>query len=427
MAREPIYAAIDIGTSKIMSVVARLGPEGELRLLGTDTGLSLGVQRGIIDDFSEVKEAVRESLGECLRYMGRNPVDGFYAVVNGEHLSGSTSSEMLGNSEEQLTVTQEHLRSLINKTSSAGAEGPEGKSEQILHIIPMRYRMDGVDGVRNPTGLNANELHLEAHVVRGGSLALGNTMRTLESCKVRVQGMVSHPLASGEGVLTADEREMGVAVVDIGAGTIKVAVYRDGTPFYSSVVGIGSNQLTRDLAVSLRAPFRMAEELKLEYGHALPDELDAKEEVILPATQMQPKRTVLRRELCEPLYLRSLQMLKMVHAELCKAQLETALPGGIVLTGGGARMPGFAEMTERGLRTQVRIGTPLWYAGLPDSLRHPGCAAALGALQWAVKHQGMSERSLTQRSTTGRGEGEGNRSLVGRLRRPFARSGAEPE
>ena len=429
MAREPIYAAIDIGTSKIMSVVARLGPEGELKPLGMGSALSLGVQQGIIDDFTEVKEAVSESLEECLRYMGRNPVDGFYAVVNGEHLSGSASSEMLGNGEERLTVTEEHLRSLISRTSGAGAERSEGQSEQILHVIPMRYRMDGVDGVRNPTGLNANELHLEAHVVRGGSLVLGNTMRTLESCKVRVQGMVSHPLASGEGVLTADEREMGVAAVDVGAGTIKIAVYRNGTPFYSSVVGMGSNQLTRDLAVSLRAPFRMAEELKLEYGHALPDELDPKEEVILPATQMQPKRTVLRRELCEPLYLRSLQMLKMVHAELSKAQLETALPGGIVLTGGGARMPGFAEMTERGLRAQVRIGTPLWYAGLPESLRHPEYAAALGALQWAVKHQGMSERGLTQRGATkqsagGPGEGEKSRSLVGRLRRPFARSGA---
>ena len=421
MAREPIYAAIDIGTSKIMSVAARLGPEGELKPLGMGTALSLGVQQGMIDDFDEVKQAVQDSLDECLRYMGRNSVDGFYAVVNGDHLSGVTSSEALGNGEERLTVTEQHLRSLINRTSGAGQEQTDGKSEQILHIIPMRFRMDGVDGVRNPAGLNANELHLEAHVVRGMSLPLANTMRTLESCKMRVQGMVSHPLASGEGVLTADEREMGVAVVDIGAGTIKIAVYRDGTPCYSSVVAMGSNQLTRDLAISQRVPFRMAEELKIEHGHALPDDLDSAEEVILPATQMQPKRMVRRQELCEPLYLRSLQMLKMIHAELCKAQIETALPGGVVLTGGGARMPGFAEMTERGLRTQVRVGAPLWYAGLPDSLRQPEFAAALGALQWAVKHRGFSDRGPI------RGEGERNRSLSGLLRRPFARSGSPTE
>ncbi len=426
MARESIYAAIDIGTSKVVSVAARLGPEGELKPLGVGTAPSLGVQQGIIDDFGEVKEAVRGSLEECLRYMGRNSVDGFYVVVNGDHLTGGTSSEMLGSGEERLTVTEEHLRLLMSRTSTAWDEQLEGKSEQILHIIPMRYRMDGVEGVRNPKGLNANELHLEAHVVRGRTLVLGNTMRTLKSCEVRAQGMVAHPLASGEGVLTADEREMGVAVVDIGAGTIKVAVYRDGTPFYSSVTAMGSNQLTRDLAVSLRAPFRVAEELKIEHGHALPHELDAEEEVVLPATQMQPRRTVLRRELCEPLYLRSLQMLKLIHGELCQAQVEKALPGGVVLTGGGSLMPGFAEMTERGLRTGVRVGRPLWYAGLPESLRVPECAAALGALQWAVKHQGLSERGLTQRSA-GREEGDKGGWLRGRFRRPFARPGAVKE
>lgn len=421
MAKEPIYAAIDIGTSKVMSVVARLGPEGELKPLGMGTAPSLGVQQGIVDDLNEVKEGVLDSLDECLRYMGRNPVDGFYTVVNGDHLSGSISSEVMGNGGEDLTVTEQHLRSLINRTSGAEQGASDSKSEQILHIIPMRYRMDGVEGVRNPTGLNANELHLEAHVVRGMSVPLANTMQTLESCKLRVRGMVSHPLASGEGVLTADEREMGVAVVDIGAGTIKIAVYRDGTPFYSSVVAMGSNQLTRDLAISQRVPFQMAEELKLEHGHALPDDLDPSEEIILPATQMQPKRIVLRRELCEPLYLRSLQILKLIHAELCNAQIETALPGGIVLTGGGARIPGFVEMTERGLRTQVRVGAPLWYAGLPDSLRQPEFAAALGALQWAVKHRGLPER------TPIRAEGERSRSLVGLLRRPFARSSAPTE
>ena len=418
MASEPIYAAIDIGTSKVMSVVARLGAEGELKPLGMGTALSLGVQQGIIDDFDEVKEAVLESLDECLRYMGRNTVDGFYAVVNGDHLSGVTSSEVMGNGEEQLTVTEQHLRSLINRTSNSAPEQMDSKSEQILHVIPMRFRMDGIDGVRNPAGLDANELRLEAHVVRGMSVPLANTMRTLDSCKVRVQGMVSHPLASGEGVLTADEREMGVAVVDIGAGTIKVAVYRDGTPRYSSVVAIGSNQLTRDLAISQRVPFRLAEELKIEHGHALPDNLDPAEEIILPATQMQPKRIIRRRDLCEPLYLRSLQMLKMIYAELCQAGIETALPGGIVLTGGGARMPGFARMTERGLQTQVRLGAPLWYAGLPDSLRQPEFAAALGALQWAVKHRSLSDRSPI------RGERDRNRSLTGLLRRPFARSAA---
>ncbi len=402
MAREPIFAVVDIGTSKIVSIAARLGPEGELKPLGVGVAPSLGVQQGVIDDFKSVQEGIRESLDECLRYMGRNSLSGVYAVVNGEHLTGRNSSEGLSNDVEPVAVTERRLRSLISEAAGALREEADSKSQQTLHVIPMRYRLDGVEGVRNPTGLRTNDLQLETHIVRGLSIPLDNIARALQSCKTPAQGLVAHPLASAEGVLTADEREMGVAVVDIGAGTMKVAVYRGGTPCHSSVVAMGGNQLTRDLAVSLRIPYQMAEELKIEQGHALPDELSSNEDVLLPDTQMHPKRTMQRRELCEPLYLRCLQMLKLVHAELSKAE-SLDLPGGIVLTGGGAKMRGLAEMTSRGFGTPVRIGAPLWYAGLPESLRQPELAAALGTLQWSVKHRHLSDPGHANRGLADRG------------------------
>ena len=416
MPREPIYAAIDIGTSKVVSVVVRLGPEGELKPLGMGSAPALGVGQGVIDDFNQVKDSVRDSLDECLRYVGRNPVEEFFVVVNGDHLVSENSREMLGSDGDLLTVTEQHLRLLINSASGVLQQQLDNRSEQMLHIIPMRYRLDGVAGVRDPTGLHANELQLEAHVVRGMAVPLGNTARALQACKIRVEGMVSHPLASGEGVLTADEREMGVAIVDIGAGTIKIAAYREGTPFYSSVVPMGGNQLTRDMAVALRIPYQIAEELKISHGYVLPDDLDPHEDVLIPATQVQPKRIVRRRELCEPLYLRSLQMLKLINEELYKVAMVSPPHGGIVLTGGGARMPGFAEMTARGLRTQVRVGSPLWYAGLPDSIGQPEYAAVLGALQWSVKHRNRTEPGLTREPR------ERNWSPGAFLRRPFARA-----
>ena len=417
MPREPICAVIDIGTSKIVSIVARLGPEGELKPLGVGATPSLGMSQGVIEDFGAVKDAVRDSLKECLRYVGRNPASEFFAVVNGEHLVGTNSLERLGDGEELVTVTEQHLRSLVSGVS--GSQPPaDRRSEQVLHIIPMRYRLDGMTGVRNPTGLPTNELHLEAHVVRGMSVQLENITRVLQSCRVRAEGLVAHPLASGEGVITADEREMGVVVIDVGAGAIKIAAYREGTPYFSSVLPIGGNQLTRDMAVALRIPYQMAEDLKIQHGHVLPDDLSPDDEVVMPATQVQPKRIVRRQELCEPLYLRSLQMLKLINEELAGSDMDSPPPGGVVLTGGGARMPGFAEMTARGLRTQVRIGAPLWYAGLPESLRQPEVAAALGALQWAVKHRNQFEPGPI------RGEGDRHWSPGGLLRRPFTRAGA---
>ena len=165
----------------------------------------------------------------------------------------------------------------------------------------------------------------------------------------------------------------------------------------------------------------MAEELKIEHGHVLPEAIPSTDEIIMPATQVHPKRIVSRRELCEPLYLRSLQMLKLIQQELSQADTGTPLAGGVVLTGGGSRMPGFAEMTARGLGTQVRIGVPLWYAGLPESLRQPEYAAALGSLQWAVKHRNQPDRGRV------RGEGDRNWSPGSLLRRPFSRSGTRQQ
>ena len=418
MPQEWMYAAVDIGTSKIVSIVARLGPEGELKPLGIGMAPSNGVQQGIIDDFGEVKNSLQESMSECLRYVGRNPVERFHVVVNGDHLVSTNSTEMLGSGEEVVTITEQRLRSLMSSTSGNLQQQLDSRSAQTLHMIPMRYRLDGMTGVRNPTGLHTNELQMEAHIVRGMSVPLGNTVRALQACKAKVEGMIAHPLASAEGVLTADEREMGVVVVDIGAGTIKTAVYREGTPIFSSVVPVGGNQLTRDMAVAMRIPYQMSEDLKVQFGHALPDAIPSTEEVLIPGTQVQPKRMVLRRELCEPLYLRSLQVLKLISEELYKAEIGWIPPGGIVLTGGVSRMPGLAEMAARGLKTEVRVGIPVWYAGLPESLRQPEFSAVLGALQWAVKHRNRLDQERP------RGSGDRNWSPASLFRRPFARSAA---
>lgn len=426
MPREPIFAAIDIGTNKVFSIVARLGPEGELKPLGTGSAPSAGVQQGVIDDLPAAREAVRDSLAECLRYVGRNPVNEFFTVVNGDHLVSENSCQQLHSGSELLTVTEQHLRSLAGAPApTPGTPQPaDSRSEQILHAIPMRYRLDGVSGVRNPTGLDTNELQMEAHIVRGSSVPLGNAVRALQGSKMRVEGMVAHPLASGEGVLTADEREMGVVVIDIGGGTVKIAGYREGTPCFSSVIPVGGNQLTRDLAIALRVPYPMAEELKIQYGQVLPDAIQHGDDVVIPATQVQPKRVVSRQELCEPLYLRSLQLLKLIQQELSKAGLEGSLHSGVTLTGGGAKMPGFAEMTARGLGARVRIGGPLWYYGLPEALRGPEYAAALGVLQWAIKHRNRPEQRAPARGGEVRGSGDRNWSPASLFRRPFARSGS---
>ena len=223
-----------------------------------------------------------------------------------------------------------------------------------------------------------------------------------------------HSIAAGEATLTGDEREMGVVLADIGAGTTDVSIYRHGQPWYSTVIPVGGTQLTRDLAVALRLPYHMAEEIKVKWGNVLPGLVRGDEEVVIPGAQGQPKRVVKRRGLCEPLHLRMVEMLKVIMLRVTQAGLRQLPTGGLVVTGGASEMAGLKELMEDTLGGPVRIAYPDGIAGLPSQLRKPAFSAGVGALLWGIKHQ--SERRIYQ-------NGGGNyRSLFRKFSRPKERA-----
>ena len=387
MAKEIFYTAVDIGTSKVCSIVARVGAEGELNILGTGVVASQGVQKGRIENIGEVQAAVRSSLEESQRYIGRGVISGAYVGVSGTHITCMNTKDFVNHTGDFSQISTGQLQELIESAFPNVEE-----TQEVVHIIPIGYQVDGLSAVRNPVGLHAGQVEVEAHVVLGDAAVLRNTMKAVEASKVSVKSLVVHSLASAEATLTGDEREMGVVLVDIGGGTSDVIIYRQGNPWFSSVIPVGGNQLTRDLAVAMRIPFYVAEEIKVKWGHALPEMLRGDEEVVVPSFQGQPRRTVKRRLLSEPLNARLVELLKLVLLRIRQAGLRQLPTGGLVITGGCAEIEGFRELAQKTLGGPVRIAYPRGIAGLPTQLRKPTFSAGIGLLLWGIKHQGEKRR-----------------------------------
>ena len=389
MARDTFYTAVDIGTDKITSIMARVGTEGELKVLGTGVVTSQGVNKGRIENIVEVQEAVAASLEEAQRYIGNAVPTGIYASVSGSHLTSLNTREEVGNPDDVGDISSRLLDRLLR-----GSFPDVGPNQEVLHVIPTGYHVDGMSGIRNPVGLHGNLVEVEAHVVMGDSVILKNTVKAIETNKSTVKSMVLHSLASAEATLTGDEREMGVVLVDIGGGTTDLAIYRQGQPWYSAVIPVGGSQLTRDLSVALKTPLYMTEEMKIKWGSVMPEMIASDDEVVIPSFQGQPKHSLSRRILCEPLEARMLEIIKMIVLKVRQSGLREFPAGGLVLTGGGSDMTGLSDLVLKILGGQVRIAYPEGIAGLPAQLRKPAFSAAVGLLLWGIKHQGETRSSM---------------------------------
>ena len=397
MARDTFYTAVDIGTDKITSIMARVGTEGELKVLGTGVVTSQGVNKGRIENIVEVQEAVAASLEEAQRYIGNGVPTGIYASVTGSHLTSLNTKEEVGNPDDVGDISSKLLGRLLR-----GSFPDVGPDQEVLHVIPTGYHVDGMSGIRNPVGLHGNLVEVEAHVVMGDSVILKNTVKAIETNKATVKSMVLHSLASAESTLTGDEREMGVVLADIGGGTTDLAIYRQGHPWYSAVIPVGGSQLTRDLSVALKTPLYMTEDMKIKWGSVMPEMVASDDEVVIPSFQGQPKHSLSRRILCEPLEARMLEIIKMIVLKVRQSGLREFPAGGLVLTGGGSEMTGLSDLVLKVLGGQVRIAYPEGIAGLPAQLRKPAFSAAVGLLLWGIKHQGETRSSMNGgRSITG--------------------------
>ncbi len=405
--------AIDVGTSKVCTVVAEATADGRTAILGVGLCPSRGIAKGAITDLDEASATIARAVERAERNSGYRILSA-YVGLSGAHLRSTNSRGAVTLPPGGAEVTPQD----VDRALEAAGNIPLQAREEVLHLVPRTYNLDGQEGVAEPVGLVGRRLEVEAHVISGAAGATRNVVRGVERAGVAIDELVPEPLAAARAALTAAERTMGAVLLDIGGGTTGLAVYVEGAIWHTAVLPIGGNHLTNDLSIVLQIPFESAEEAKTTHGRATPEpdgaEGDDADRLEVAGFEGAPQ-VVSRRLLHEVLEARLEQLLQLVGKELRECGCEGLLPGGVVLTGGTAALPEVAELTRQVLGVRARVGAPRQLAGLGDALDGPAFATAVGLAQWGLARQAPVERPRRPaRSDTGRRERREGRRGLGR-------------
>ncbi len=380
-------AALDIGTTKTCALIGEMAEHGRLRVLGVGTAPSNGLRKGIVVDVKLAAQSIAAAVEQAERSANMS-IEGAYVGIAGAHISSTNSRGVAGIPHNARGVTQD----VLDRAMEAAAAIAVPENREIIHSIPRGYTLDGQDGVRDPIGMMGFRLEVEAHIVTGATPSIQNLYKAVESAGVKIISLVLEPIAAGEAVLTPSEREMGVALVDIGGGTTDIAIFLDGSVWHTVVLPIGGLHLTNDLAVGLRAPFNAAEEIKTKYGTVLVDDAREQELIELAAFGEEERRTASRRDVAEILAARADEILQMVLTEIKRSGYDGILPAGVVLSGGTAQLAGMKSFARGILNLPVRIGPPENIEGLTDRISSPAFATPVGLVRWGLRQN--EERAL---------------------------------
>lgn len=388
MARESVYVSVDVGTTKVTTLVGLAQLSGQLEVVGAGVVPSAGVTKGAVVNIPEAQEAIQASLEEAARSCGQ-AIRQVYATVSGTHLEFITRWGTVRSPHYALPITHGEVDRAV------GVAYPEDldPDRHILHMVPRSFSVDGLRGVRNPIGMHAQRLDVETLCISASSAPIRNLVKAVEHSRVRVAGLIMAGLAAGEGVLTRDEREMGVLLVEIGAGVTTVAVFQQDALAMADVLPVGGYNCTNDLAVALTTPFEVAEELKLEYGDLALDPT-RNERIDVQAFGDAPSAKIDRREFCRYLRDRTEEILRLAHLKVRSLGYPTMPPAGVVLTGGVANTPGIQALARRLYSAPIRIGVPHALPGMDEGLTDASFASSLGTMLWAAHHTSSPQRQL---------------------------------
>lgn len=339
------------------------------------------MSKGIVAESDSVTAAIKESVEAAASDAGVE-VNTVYAGLTGSHVESKNRWANVPRSEGMRAVTDADLSAAKNAAGSMDL----ADDRQLLHVIPRSYALDGLHGVRNPLGMHTGELHVESHVITGSISKITELRNAVSDAGVRVSSMVVEPVASAGAVLTADEREEGAVLVDVGGGTSDIAVYFDGSLVHTAVIPIGGFQFSNDLSIAFAIDFESAEELKIEHGTAAPEFTGMKEEITLhPMTMLQPL-TISKREIGQVLKERATELFHMIQLKLEEPHLADIPTDRIVFTGGGAKLDGFLNIAKYIFQRKVRLASPRGLDGMPEGTNDPAYSAAAGIALWGVRN-----------------------------------------
>ncbi|MBL1416949.1 MAG: cell division protein FtsA [Moritella sp.] len=378
-----LIVGLDIGTSKIAVVVGELLPDGELNIIGLGESASRGMDKGGVNDLESVVKAVQRALQEA-EMMADMKISSVYLSISGKHISSQDEIGMVAISEDE--VTQDDVDNVIYTARSVRIRD----EHRILHVIPQEYAIDYQERIKNPVGLSGVRMKAKVHLITCHNDMAKNIVKCAERCELKVDKLIFSALASSYAVVTDDEKELGVCVVDIGGGTIDIAVFYDGSLRHTSVFSYAGNAVTSDIAYAFGTPPADAEDIKVNFGCAHANLLQRDDTIEVASVGGRPSRTLQRQTLAEVIEPRYSELFGMVEDELktvlASLKLEK-LAAGIVLTGGAAQIEGLVECAEGVFNSQVRIGSPLNINGLTEYVNTPVYSTAVGLLQFGKEQQ----------------------------------------
>ncbi|MBN1160699.1 MAG: cell division protein FtsA [Dehalococcoidales bacterium] len=394
--------AIDVGTTKVCTIMADISDNG-LRVLGVGVVPSHGLHKGLVVSINEARESIRESVRIAEKMAGYK-LESAYVGVTGRHVSAVNKTGSVSITRNNQIVRPDDMKRVLDVARSVKVTS----ENQVLHVIPRGYTLDGQAGVKNPIGLQAYRLDVETHIITAAATSVQNLMKCIRSIGVEVEDLVMEPLASADAVLEPDEKQSGVLLADMGGGTTDLAIFKDSTIYHTSVLPVAGYQVTRDISIGLGINYELAEEMKKRYGDVTPQQQQEEkgEEIAITGDG----HSISYNDLSDIISVRIEELLRLIMLELPQTDYYKLIPSGVVLTGGGANILGIAELGRKVMRMPVRVGRPVRLPGVSETLDNPAHATGVGLLMWNLKNED-TEASRTKRT--------GLQALLARMLRVF--------
>ena len=379
--------ALDIGTSKVCVLVGEVNDRGQLEIIGKGTSPMKGTRRGNIINLDQAIDAVKKAVDEA-EVMAGLQIESVFVGVAGDHIRSVNSRGVVSIAGKHKEIAREDIDRVIEASKSINVPG----ELEILHVIPREFVVDGQDGIHDPLGMTAGRLEANVHIVTGARTHNQNVLTAVNKAGIAVDELVLEQLAAAEAVLTQDEREMGVLLMDIGAGTTDYAVFLEGNVVHTNVLPVGAGHFTSDISVVLRTPMEDAERIKKRYGCALSSLVTEDDPIEVPTVGGRAPKILSKHELTGILEPRAAEIAKLVFRDLEKVGLDKEIRSGVVLVGGGAEMDGMVEIVEQIFDQQARKGVPRGLGGLADTVNGPEWAAPAGLLLWGFRERARVRR-----------------------------------
>lgn len=375
-----LIVGLDIGTTKICAIVGETTDDGGVDIIGIGTHPSKGLRKGVVINIESTVHSIRQAVQEA-ELMAGCEVTHVYAGIAGGHIKGFNSHGIVAVKEKE--VSQGDLDRVIDAARAIAIP----LDREVIHILPQEYIIDEQDGIREPLGMSGVRLEAKVHIVTGAVTSAQNIIKCAQRCGLTVADIVLEQLASSESVLSQDEKDLGVALIDIGGGTTDIAIWSDGSIVHTSVLAVGGDHITNDIAVGLRTPMDDAERIKQKYGCALGSMVDEEETLDVPSVGGRKPRTLSRQILTEIIEPRVEEMFSLVQQEIQRTGYEDLLASGVVVTGGATLLNGMPELAEDILGLPVRLGVPSKIGGLVDVVKSPVFATGVGLVLYGKDHE----------------------------------------